>query len=82
MNPGTLLHAAIIVVALSDRLPSLAARTLFVIALGVASLAWQLGLVVLGLALGRLPRPGVRRALRTVGSAVIVALGVVLTVGV
>lgn len=81
VNPGTLLHAAIIVVALSDRLPSPAARTLFVVALGAASLAWQLGLVAVGLLLGRVPRPGVRRVLRTLGSAVIVVLGVVIAVG-
>lgn len=81
VNPGTLLHAAIIVVALSDRLPSLAARTLFVVALGVASLTWQLGLVAVGLALGRVPRPGVQQALRTLGNAVILALGALLAVG-
>lgn len=78
VNPGTLLHGGIIAVALSDRLPSLEARAVFVLALGAASLSWQLGLVGVGTVLGRLPRPSVRRWLRAAGGAAVIGLGAVI----
>lgn len=78
VNPGTLLHAAIVVVALADRLTTVPARVAFVLALAVASLTWQTAVVVVGLALGRVPRPAVRHTLRLLGSAAVAGLGVVL----
>lgn len=78
INPGTLLHAGIVVVALADRLTTVATRVAFVLALAAASLTWQTGMVIVGLALGRVPRPAVRRNLRLLGSAAVAVLGVVL----
>jgi threonine/homoserine/homoserine lactone efflux protein len=78
VNPGTVLHGGIIAVALSDRLPTLAARAVFVLALGVASLSWQLGLVGVGAVIGRVPRPSGRRWLRAAGAAAVIGLGVAL----
>lgn len=80
INPGTLLHAVVIVVALTDRLTTGPARVAFVLGLAAASLTWQAGMVGVGLALGRVPRPVVRRTLRVVGGAAVAGLGLVLAV--
>lgn len=75
-NPGTLVHASLVAAALGSRLASAPSRAVFVMTLGLASLAWQLVLVWLGARLGRSPRPVLHRLLRLVGGVTVAVLGV------
>jgi threonine/homoserine/homoserine lactone efflux protein len=80
-NPATVLYFlafAVGVRAIADDPLSIVA---VMAAAGVASLAWQLILVVVGALLGRTLRPGMRRALRILGALVVMMLGISVMLG-
>lgn len=80
VNPATILTFAGLAVGLSDRLVDATTRAVFVSSVGLASLVWQVGLALAGAALGRAPRPRLRRATRLVGATVLLVFGLLLAV--
>ncbi len=80
INPLTVVYFAAVVAGLADRLTSPGARVAFVVGIGVASAAWQVGLGAVGAALGARVGPRVRTVLTLAGHGVVGALAVVLVV--
>lgn len=80
INPLTVVYFAAVVAGLADRLTSAPARGAFVLGIGVASAAWQVGLGAAGAALGARVRPRARTALSLAGYGVVGVLAVVLAV--
>lgn len=80
VNPGTLVSFVAIMAGLVDLARRPTSAAVFVAGVGVASFAWQAGLVALGgLLHGRVGERG-RRATVLLGNAVVAALGVTLLV--
>ena len=78
-NPATLLY--FLAFAVATRTASLLFAVIVIAAAGVASLTWQLVLVVIGHLLGRMLGPGMRQALRVLGALVVMTLGISVVVG-
>ena len=78
INPLTVVYFAAVVAGLADRLASPADRVAFVVGIGAASAAWQVGLGAVGAALGARVGPRTRSALTLAGHGVVGALAVVL----
>lgn len=77
INPLTLLYFFALASWLSAASGSLAAAVGFVLAAGLASLLWQLGLAVAGRLLRAIVSDSATRILALVASAVVITLGVV-----
>lgn len=71
VNPLTVVYFAAVVAALTDTITTAGTRVAFVLGIGVASAAWQLGLAAIGAGLGARVRPAVRTLLAVVGYAVV-----------
>lgn len=80
LNPTTVLYFAAVAVALPHLVTDPTSAALFVAAVGVASLAWQLGLVSAGAFIGGRSSARIRRVTRLIGSATIAGLGIALLV--
>lgn len=80
VNPITLVYFVALAGALSTRTSSWLAPTVFVVAVGVSSWAWQLLLAGLGATFGRSLGPRATSVLGTAASAIIVALGAAIVV--
>lgn len=78
INPLTVVYFAAVVAGLADRLTSPADRVAFVVGIGAASAAWQVGLGAVGAALGAKVGPRTRSALTLAGHGVVGALAVAL----
>lgn len=81
LNPATILTFAAIAVAAGERVTDGAQRAAFVLGVGLASLAWQAGLAMLGAVVGRRPRPSVLVTTRVVGSIALLVLAGLILVG-
>lgn len=77
INPMTLLYFAGVATALGSVLADPVSAAVFVLATGVASLAWQLVLAALGARLGRGLGAGGVRALSIAGAGIVLVLGAV-----
>lgn len=75
VNPITLVYFVALAGA-AGRGDGWAGPVVFVAAVGVSSLAWQLGLVVTGAALGRGVRPRTAEVIGMVAAAIVIALGI------
>lgn len=78
INPLTVVYFAAVVAGLADRLTSPGDRVAFVVGIGAASAAWQVGLGAVGAALGARVGPRTRSALTLAGHGVVGALAVAL----
>ncbi|GEN81053.1 LysE family transporter [Actinotalea fermentans] len=78
INPLTVVYFAAVVAGLADRLTSPGDRLAFVVGIGGASAAWQVGLGAVGAALGARVGPRARSALTLAGHGVVGALAVAL----
>lgn len=78
INPLTVVYFAAVVAGLADRLTSPGDRVAFVVGIGAASAAWQVGLGAVGAALGARVGPRTRSALTLAGHGVVGVLAVVL----
>lgn len=78
INPLTVVYFAAVVAGLADRLTSPGDRVAFVVGIGGASAAWQVGLGAVGAALGARVGPRARSALTLAGHGVVGALAVAL----
>lgn len=78
INPLTVVYFAAVVAGLADRLTSPAGRVAFVVGIGAASAAWQVGLGGVGAALGARVGPRTRSALTLAGHGVVGVLAVAL----
>lgn len=77
INPMTLLYFAGVAAALGTALADPVSAAVFVLATGVASLAWQLVLAAIGARLGRGLGAGGVRALSIAGAGIVLGLGAV-----
>lgn len=78
INPGTVLYFTALTLALTDRLATLLDRTVFLMAVGASSLAWQTALATLGSRLGRTPRASVQIRTQQASNVVLLALATLL----
>ena len=78
INPLTVVYFAAVVAGLADRLTSPGDRVAFVVGVGAASAAWQVGLGGVGAALGARVGPRTRNVLTLAGHGVVGVLAVVL----
>ncbi|WP_022892429.1 hypothetical protein [Agromyces subbeticus] len=74
-NPVTLLYFAALVTSLGDTIASPVAAAVFVAAVGIASLSWQVLLVVLGAGMRRKSGAGLKRWTPVVGNGIVAVLG-------
>lgn len=78
INPVTLLYFAALVTSLGDTIASPGAAVAFVAAVGIASLSWQVLLVVLGAGMRRKSGAGLKRWTPVVGNGIVAVLGAAL----
>jgi threonine/homoserine/homoserine lactone efflux protein len=81
INPVTLLYFFALAGALAAATEGPAASAVFVVAAGLASLVWQLGLAVAGKLLGATVPEGVSRLFAVLASGLVLTLGVGVIVG-
>jgi threonine/homoserine/homoserine lactone efflux protein len=80
-NPATVLYFLTFAVGVRAVAPEPLSVTMVMISAGVASLIWQLVLVLIGHGLGRTLRPRMRQTLRVSGALVVIVLGVGVVLG-
>ena len=78
LNPATVVYFAVVAAGFATRWHGPAERTAFVVGVGAASAAWQLGLAALGSFAGARAGPRTRLALSVVGDLVVLALAAAL----
>jgi threonine/homoserine/homoserine lactone efflux protein len=81
INPLTLVYFVALAGAVTTRSDSAIGPTVFVLAVGLSSLAWQLGLAATGALFGRSLSVGATEAIGIIASLLIVALGVAIVIG-
>jgi len=82
INPATLVYFAAVVTGMASLVSEPAAGALFVAGVALASLAWQLLLVLAGAALRWTTGPRTQRVTAWVGNGVVAILGILLIAGV
>lgn len=75
INPATVLYFAALAGTLASQDADAGARAAFVVAVGLASASWQLGLAAAGSVLHRAASPRVSKVLSVTGSLIVVGLG-------
>ncbi len=81
INPATLVYFAAVVTALSTVLDSAAGAVSFVAGVAVASLSWQLLLVLVGAIVRWKTGRRLRHLTTMAGNAIVLALGILMTIG-
>lgn len=81
INPLTVVYFTAVAAGLADRLATTTDRVAFVLGIGLASAAWQLGLAAAGSLLGARVGPQVRTGLAVVGHCVVGGFAVALALG-